>query len=248
MSLKASLRRDQRRFDEALELLSTVIGIYIAGNPATQDFHMAGRAFLLKAKVFEEQGDLEQALSLLREASPLIDPERDPRLALCLWHNHVDYLSKLGRSDEARALLPQVQKLAQTLGNALDLARLRWVEARIASGLGDTVEAERLYLHTRDEFASHGIAFDVAFVSLELAILYAKEKRYADIKELSRDIGSLLQAQGLHQEAIAAFFAAFERATISECVPRDVLQDLTKILGSVKRPRNSEALLGDLIA
>jgi tetratricopeptide (TPR) repeat protein len=244
LSLKASLRKDQRRFAEAIELLDTVIGIYIAGDPATQDFHMAGRTFLLKAKVLEEQGDFEQALSLLREAAPLIDPERAPRLVLCLRHNHVDYLSKLGRSEEARALLPQAQALAQELGNALDLVRLRWVEGRIAGSLGDTAEAEGLFLAVRDEFVARGISFDTALVSLELAALYARENRHAEMQALAREAGLLLTAQGVPQES----FATFERTVFSDCTSPELMQGLMRSFMLIQRPPGQGSHIEDLIA
>lgn len=231
LSLKASLRKDQRRFEEAIELLDAVIGIYIAGEPTTQDFHMAGRTFLLKGKVLEEQGDLEQALSLLRESAPLIDPERDPRLALCLRHNLVDYLSKLGRCEEARSLLPQAQALAQELGNALDLVRLRWVEGRIAGVAGDAAEAERIFLSVRDEFAARGINFDTAVVSLELAALYAKENRQEEMKALARQAHLLLTAQDIPAEALPTF-ALFQRAASGNGASPELVQELASFLQS----------------
>ena len=132
LSLKASLRKDQRRFEEALVLLEQVIAIYLSGDPDSQDFHLAGRTLVKKAKVLEEMGDLDQALELLREAAPLIDPVREPRLLFCAQHNVVDTLSKLGRASDARAMLPKVRQLSQELGNDLDLVRVSWTEARIA--------------------------------------------------------------------------------------------------------------------
>lgn len=247
LSLKASLRKDQRRFEEAIELLDAVIGIYIAGDPTTQDFHMAGRTFLLKAKVLEEQGDLEHAFSLLREAAPLIDPQRDPRLVLCLRHNQVDYLSKLGRSEEARCLLPQAQAFARELGNALDLVRLRWVEGRIAGDLGDAAEAERIFLSVRDEFATRGIDFDTAVVSLELAALYARENRHEEMKTLAREAHLLLTAHDIPEEALPTF-TLFQQAASDDGASPELVQGLASSFRATPKRRSQEPMPDDLIA
>lgn len=174
LSLKASLRKDQRRFDEALALIDEVIGIYLDGEAETRDLHMAGRAFVTKAKILEETGNLEGALAWLCEASTLIDPEREPRLQLCVQHNLVDYLAHLGRPREARALLPTVWKLSREVGNELDMVRLTWTEGLILAALGEKGRAAALLLAVRGEFVSRAMSYDAALVSLNLAFLYAK--------------------------------------------------------------------------
>ncbi len=213
LSLKASLRMDQRRFDEALALIDEVVGIYLAGDPETQDLHMAGRAFVKKAKIFEEMGNLEGALDLLREASPLIDPEREPRLLLCVQHNLLDYLSHLGRPEEARALLPKVWELSRELGNELDMVRLTWTEGRILAALGETARAAELLLAARQELASRAMGYDAALTSLHLALLYAKEGRLVAIAELAREMIPIFEAQDIHREALAAL-EVFKQAAV----------------------------------
>lgn len=227
LSLKASLRKDQRRFEEALALLDEVVGIYLAGDPETQDFHMAGRAFVLKAKTFEEMGNLEGAVALLREASPLIDPEREPRLLLCIQHNLLDYLANLGRPEEARAMLPRVWKLSREIGNELDIVRLTWTEGLILAALDETARASTLLLEARGELISRGMAYDTALVSLHLALLYAKEGRTAAVAELAREMISVFEAQDIHREALAAL-AVFQQAAFHE-------KATTELVGKVAR-------------
>jgi tetratricopeptide (TPR) repeat protein len=229
LSLKASLRKDQRRFDEALALLDKVIRIHLAAHPGTQDFHLAGRALVVKAKVLEEMGDLDEALMLLGEASQLIDPAREPRLMLCAQHNLVDFLSKAGRPAEARALIPKVRALSTELGNDLDLVRLSWTEARVAGDLGEAGEAERLFLVVRDAFAAKGINYDVALVSLELAALYTREERFAEVREVARALMPLFEAQDVHREALAAL-AVFTHAAFLDRVSTELLGRLSAFL------------------
>jgi tetratricopeptide (TPR) repeat protein len=233
LSLKASLRKDERRFDEALSLLDEVAKIYLAGDPEIQDFHLAGRTFVKRAKVLEEMGDLDQALALLREASPLVDPAREPRLVLCVQHNLVDTLSKLGRPSEAKSILPKVRELSRTLGNDLDLVRLTWTEARIAEGLGEPDNAEQLYRSVREEFVSRGIAYDVALVSLELATLYARAGSFAEVKAVARDLVPLLEAQAVHREALAAL-AVFMQAALHERATADLVERVARYLAEAR--------------
>ena len=233
LSLKASLRKDQRRFEEALALLDQVVGIYLAGDPETQDFHLAGRTFVLKAKTFEEMGNLEEALAVLREASPLIDPERDPRLLLCAQHNLLDYLSKLGRPDEAKAMLPRVWKLSRDLGNELDIVRLTWTEGLVSAELAENERAVALLLSARDEFVARGMGYDAALVSLNLALMYVKEGRMAAVAELAQEMISIFEAQDIHREALAAL-AVFNQAALHERASVELVQRVTRYLEAAR--------------
>lgn len=233
LSLKASLRKDQRRFKEALALLDEVIGIYLAGDPETQDFHLAGRTFVLKAKTLEEMGNLEEALAVLREASPLIDPEREPRLLLCAQHNLLDYLSKLGRPDEARAMLPRVWQLSRELGNELDIVRLTWTEGLVLAELGETGQAVGLLLSARGEFISRGMGYDAALVSLNLALIYAKEGQMAAVAELAREMVPIFEAQDVHREALAAL-AVFQQAALHQGATVELVERVTRYLEAAR--------------
>jgi tetratricopeptide (TPR) repeat protein len=234
LSLKASLRKDQRRFDEALALVDEVVGIYLAGDPETQDFHMAGRAFVLKAKILEEMGNLEGAVALLREASPLIDLEREPRLLLCVQHNLLDYLANLGRPEEARAMLPRVWKLSREIGNELDIVRLTWTEGLILAALDETARATTLLLAARGDLVSRGMGYDAALVSLHLALLYTKEGRAAAVAELAREMIPIFEAQDIHREALAAL-AVFQQAAFHERATAELVGKVARYLEAARK-------------
>ncbi len=247
LSLKASLRKDQRRFDEALALIDEVIGIYLAGDPETQDFHMAGRAFVLKAKTLEEMGNLEGAVALLYEASPLIDPDREPRLLLCIQHNLLDYLANLGRPEEARAMLPRVWKLSREIGNELDIVRLTWTEGLILAALGETARASALLLEARGELISRDMAYDTALISLHLALLYAKEGRTAAVTELAREMIPVFEAQDIHREALAAL-AVFQQAAFHEKATTELVGKVARYLKAAKKNPGLKFESADLAA
>src|SRR4030095_16611850 len=142
LDYEASLRIAQRRFPEALALLDRLFGLPTHG-AEHRDAHLAGRALVKKALALQEMEEPELAIGLLTEAEALVDGQRDPRLLLCLRHNIVRNRTSLEAYQEAQALMPQVSALCRELGNPLDLIRLRWIEARIAAGLGHTEEAPR---------------------------------------------------------------------------------------------------------
>ena len=222
LDLKASLRRDQRRLPEALKLLDRAL--------ATDERKAyTGHLLIKRAKTLEEMGELETAIAVLQEAEPFTKSEKDPRLFLCLKHNLADYLSKVRRYAEAESLLPEVNAICARLGNELDRIRLRWVEGRIADGLGRTEQAIEILTQVRGDFAARGIHYDTALVSLELATIFARDGRADSVKALARHMAPIFQAQGVHREALAAL-ALFRQAAESEEVTADLARRLLEYL------------------
>ncbi len=222
LDLKASLRRDQRRIPEALELLDQALA-------ADEQGAYKGHILIKRAKTLEEMGELEAAIAVLQEAEPFTKSEKDPRLFLCLKHNLADYLSQAHRYVEAESRLPEVNAICTRLGNELDRIRLRWVEARIEDGLGRTGKAIEILNQVRADFAARGMDYDTALVSLELATIFAREGRADSVKALARHMAPIFQAQGVHREALAAL-ALFRQAAESEEVTADLARRLLEYL------------------
>jgi tetratricopeptide (TPR) repeat protein len=234
-SFKASLRMAQRRFDEALELLDEVIAIYRNGHPEDRDLHLAGRALVKKAYTEIENSLPEKAIPLLREAEPLLDRERDPRLLLCLRHNLLDSLAKVGRSAEADVLMPEVRALCEEMGGDLDLVRLRWVEGKIDFGLGRLAAAEVAFREVQEAFLNRRLGYDAALVSLDLALLFASEHRNADLKQLAAEILPAFESREIHREAMAALLM-FQGACEEERLTVELARQLADFLQRERRP------------
>jgi len=218
LDFEASLRIAQRRFPEALKLLDRMFALHTSGRPELRDAHLAGRALVKKALAFQEMENPERAIEQMRQAEPLVDAERDPRLLLCLRHNLLWELTTLEGYEQALAMLPEVAALCSRLGNPLDRLRLQWTEARIVAGLGRTDDAIQLLQGVRQQFAERGMGYDTALVSLELTALHAQEGRTAEVKRLSVEMAKIFRAQNVPREALVAllFFqkaAEHERAT-----------------------------------
>ena len=229
--LKASLRTTQRRFPEALQLLDNAVEAFLHGEH--RDSHRAGRSLVLKGLLLIEMGDSNSAFQALRQADRLIDPEREPRLRLCIHHNLADNLSKAGRHREAAALLPGLKALAATHGSAQDRVRLEWVEGRIAAGLGDHDRARRLLTHVRRSFLDEGNAFDAALAALDLAISYLQGGETPEVRKLADEMVAVFRESEVPREALAALLL-FQEAARQETATAALAQEVAACLGRAR--------------
>ncbi|MEA2601731.1 MAG: hypothetical protein QOF89_2723 [Acidobacteriota bacterium] len=98
---------------------------------------------------------------------------------------------------------------------------------------GDTGTAERLFLETRDGFVRQGIGYDAAMVSLDLARVYLKEGRTADVQRLAGEMVAIFEAQEVHREATAALLL-FQDAARREEVTAGLVRELALYLEAVR--------------
>ncbi|HEY0552902.1 MAG TPA: hypothetical protein VGG20_01460 [Thermoanaerobaculia bacterium] len=211
LDLKASLRRAERRFDEALHLLVLAVDLFLSHG----ERHRAGRSLVKASTVQYHAGNPEAAIVLLHRSLLLIDPEREPRLLLCARHNLVDYVAGSGRFLEAQRLYREARPLYRSFNEPWVQNRRRWVRGKIAKGLGQTQQAENQLLAARDGFVAEGIPYDTALVSLELALLYAEQGRTEELKRLAAEMVPIFASRHIHREALAAL-AFFRQAVEAE--------------------------------
>jgi tetratricopeptide (TPR) repeat protein len=205
LDLKASLRRHQGRFEESLDLLERAV----AASRSEQD---TARLLLKKAFTLKEMGDWQRAMETVERARPLVGNPGDLRTRFGLEFTFCKCLSDSGRHAEAAALLPKVRGLALQLGNGLDLLRCRWLQGLVASGLGKLEEAVADLEYVAGELVALAIAFDAAQACLDLAQLYLRQRRPAEVKRLAGQIVAVFRAQRVHREALAAVIVFHEAA------------------------------------
>ncbi len=194
--LEAALRRAQRRFPEALKRIEEAL--------ALDKGELRGEILLTKARIHETLGDSEASIAALLEAVPLIDPAREPRNAWVLRLNLLVDLCQLGRFEEAEAKLPEVQALAERLGEELDLTRVVWLTAKIDAGLGRLQKARVSFDQVRRVFLRRELTFDYALVTLELAVLLLEQGRTAEVKTLAKEMLQIFRTQKVERETLAA--------------------------------------------
>jgi transcriptional regulator with XRE-family HTH domain/tetratricopeptide (TPR) repeat protein len=196
--LEASLRRAERRFKEALDLLDR------ARAASKADPLAAGRILLNREHVFEQMGDLQNALVALEEAAAFVEASGDARLVFALRFKTAHHLFYLERFQEASELLPIVREMALQQANDLDLIRVGWLTAKVAAGQGRTDEAIAGLEQVRRGFTARALPYYAALSSLDLAALWLKIGRTAEVKELAIAMGWIFKAKGIDREALAA--------------------------------------------
>lgn len=202
LDLEASLRRDLRQFPAALELLRQAL----AAAPAAA----RGRILLKQGFTFEQAGQIEPALAALEEARPLLDAAGDKRTRMGVRFNLLVNLCHLGRFREAQAGLPELRRLIPAA--SADAVRLRWLSGRVAAGLGQRPAALRAFERVLQEFSQRRSAYDVALVSLELAILQLETGRPEKVAALAEELVWVFASQRVHREALAALRLFIEAA------------------------------------
>jgi transcriptional regulator with XRE-family HTH domain len=223
LDLEASLRRDQRFFAVALDLLAR------AFNSAPDN--VRGRLLLSRAYALEQAGEIDRAVDTLQEAAPYVESAGDSNNLWTLRINRLVLLCHLERFREARSGLEYLNALARQRGNRLDVLRARWLTARVLAGIGDTAEAATELTSVRAEFTACGLAFDAALVTLELAILHLEAGRAAEVRALAAEMLWIFKSQEIQREALAAltlFCHAVESATLTVSLARSVFRSLEK--------------------
>lgn len=220
LDLKASLRRDQRRFEEALALHERALKV----TPADRQ----GYILLNKSKVLEELQDYDGALELLQRATTCLDYRCEPRLHFSGRFRLVVTLCRLGRYDEAEQLHGKLNEGAYRLGE-LDQVRLRWLSSWIASGQGRTGEAVAVLNWVRSEFARRAMDSDMALASLDLAVLYLEQGHTGKVKQLAREMSDVFKREQIHREGLAAL-KVFCEAALREAATVELAQRLRHYL------------------
>jgi tetratricopeptide (TPR) repeat protein len=219
---KASLRRHQGRFREALELHERA---YALAPP-----EVTGRILLNKAFTLEQQGEIRLALSTLQEAENRIDKVREPRLLFGVRFNRLVNLIHLGQYTVAEQGFAQVRAMAEAACGPLDLLRVLWLESKIATGLDRLAEAADLLNRVRREFVAREIAYDAALATLELAVLYLEDGRGQEVRRIAAELAPVFAAQRVPRETLACvqlFCESVRQETITVDLTRGWLDKLS---------------------
>ncbi len=216
LSLVASLRKDQNRLDESKRLQEASLALFAE----VGDCHQQGRALIKMSAIHTLEGEPEKALACLGTGVSLIDIELEPLLALSAAENWCWALLDCHRYVEARAALQKARQVLASLGgHEVDRFRQRRIEGRIEMAMGHDWRAEQAFLVARQGFLRCNRSLQVAEVTLDLALLYARAGRSADMKQLVVEILPIFESRELHEDAMAALLlfrqaVEAERATL----------------------------------
>jgi tetratricopeptide (TPR) repeat protein len=237
--LQASLRREQHRFQESLELLEQAL-------ERVREFsEAAGRILLNREFVLQQMGDLDAALATLKEAAPLIEKSPNPLLRFALRFNLADTLCRLERYTEAEPLLPEIREIAVQQAKELQLIRVLWLEAKIARGQGRTEAAISALQQVRRDFSAHQLSYETALASLDLALLWLKAGRSAEVKNLAREMAWIFASKRISREAMAALQVFCEAARQETATVELALTAIAEIEGAKRSTSRSQKSVRD---
>ncbi|HEV7667731.1 MAG TPA: helix-turn-helix transcriptional regulator [Thermoanaerobaculia bacterium] len=235
---EASLRRDQGRFTEALELLDQALTV---SGPVLRT-----RLLLNQAATLEQEGEPEKALAVLGEARPAIERgEGGPRFRWILLFNVVKCLVHLERGSEAETRLPDVRSLATEIGNDLDRLRTRALGGEVLSLTGHPATALAELEAVRLEFTALGLPVDSAVVGLDEAAILLGEGRNAEVRALTHQMRPTFAALRLERESLAAvrlFLEAVERDAATVAMAREAARYICRLPRRAWDPATRAAL------
>ena len=228
--LLGSLERDRRHFPEAVAALERASALHLSSGATRR----AARTFVNLATVHLIACAPERALEALGAAVPLVD-RQDEALLANLFHNLVLIYLDLEEFDEAAVILSDASDLILAHAPPNERVRLRWVEGKLARGLGDRARAERLFRDVREDFLETGLVYSAALVGLELSALLVEAGRPAEVVLIVgeilltfRDLGVTREALGsllLLHEALEAGHATVELVETALAVLRSALPE-----------------------
>ncbi len=234
LDLEASLRRAERRFPQALELLGR------ARKASGEDPVAVSRVLLEKESVLNYMGDNEAALAALEEAAPFVEASADPRMLIALRFKSANLLVGLERFEEAAELLPCVRQMALEQRNELDLIRVVWLAARVTAGQERIEEAAAGFEQVRQAFFDHELPYDAALASLDLAVLWLRAGRTAEVRELAAEMEVVFRAKKIHREALAALLL-FCKAARQETATVELARRSIAVIEKARRSASEAA-------
>ncbi len=234
LDLRASLLSDQGRFEQAAELLDLVIDIY----DNLREPHRKGRAMISKGLFLGYAGWPEEAIPVIRRGLSLVDWEAEPRLVLMARHNLAWCLNDCGRGQEAWGLLQRLRHAYAEFDDPWTRLRFVWLSGLVQANLGHVAEAEENLNEVRRLLLAEGRGYDAALATLDVADLYLRAGRSAEVKRLAGEMFTLFHSKDIHRQATAAL-AVFQQAAEMETATPRLVRDIAAYL---RRARRNPAL------
>lgn len=226
---EASLLRAQRRLDQALRRIHRSIRLY----RELGDAHLEGRSLLNEGVIHAVKGDPLAAIESDRKALERVDPARDRHLALAARHNLVWHSMEAGRVDEAMTRLAEFEHEYRQVGDRASLLRLDWLRAKLLDKSGTEQEARAAFRGTIEGFAEAELPYEVAVVSLELAVFETERGRLDEVRRLAGDTLVLFRSLGVEREAIAAWLV-FQQAAEAEAITVALIDRLARYYAAAR--------------
>src|SRR3954470_15264487 len=203
--IEGSFWKDQRFLRDAEDLLASACRKYLR----VGERHLAGRVLVKRGLTRIIDGQPRKAVDFLRQAVALLDAERDPQLIETAQHNLLFALADAGDFREPSELLLQSGLRQKFADDPLNLLRLRWVEAKILTGHGRYVEAEKALSDVRASFRIRRLELVATIVGLDLAKVLFQQGKLDQLYKLVRELRVAAEAYQL-QDSVSRALGTLE--------------------------------------
>lgn len=227
--LEGSLRKDQRQLAEAEALFTRALMFY-----QLADSQLDVICVLLNlGATYNLQGRIAEAIEVTRRALEGLSPERELRLYLGGRYNLALFLVESGEPSQASEVLDADADLYKRYPEPWLQLRLTGLRGKIAQARGDFAAAEAAFIQMREGFLQEGLGYDAAVVSMDLALLYLRQGRTAELKTLAREMLPIFRSQDVHREAVAAL-VLFQEAVREEQVTDAFVREIAAYLDAAR--------------
>ncbi|HSS48564.1 MAG TPA: hypothetical protein VLX28_06435 [Thermoanaerobaculia bacterium] len=229
LELQACLLAEQEQLDDAECLLGRALVLY----RTLGERHLEGRVLILAAAVRYRRGDAGAAgetIGRLREGLARFDDDREPALAASAFHRLARLLAEAGHNEEVGAALGRARALYERLADTPNLVRLRILEGTLAAGMAGPAAAETAFRDAMRDSLEAGLGREAARALLELALLYARQNRAADLQRLAEELHPICMVPGVGMSVTMALLF-FRRLVETGYATQDVLFEVALFLG-----------------
>jgi tetratricopeptide (TPR) repeat protein len=198
--LRGALANDQRRFDDARRSLRRAARLYALEG----DRVGVARSLLQLSQAFGESNEPRRGVPAAAGALELLDAPAQAELRWISVHTLIFLVDQAGDPAAAKALLDTAAELIERRSTPRDRLRTDWLRARVERDLGNDDDAAALLVDVRRRFLEADLLYDWALVSLDLASVYARQRRRRELAELATRAREVFDRLGVHRESLAS--------------------------------------------
>jgi len=228
--LKAALRWSQREIQEALALEEIAVGLFrdIGDSPSVV------KALIMKAVLCQAADRPLDGVSYLEEAIPFAVKIGDPYLKSSVYQNLGLLYVDARKFELAAKLMPQVRACCEAVSDAFSWLQCSWLEGYVAQGLGEIEAAEKIFLGIREQCIELGRPTHAGLAALDLCLIYAQQRRAADVFATAKDALSLFHSLRQYDDALAAI-QLLEQAVETRNLERAAIEHMKDSFQKLRR-------------
>jgi tetratricopeptide (TPR) repeat protein len=198
--IQAALLAERGRSQDAERLLDQALGVYVTLHDASRQ----ARALIDKARLARAADQVLPAIGLLTEGTDLLDREEDRGELAEALASLLPLLLEAGRGEEARKTAQRLRSLWTAAGDQAALARLCRNEGKAALLVDRLDEADAAFREGERACLAAALGIEAVLAWMDRGLLYLRQGRLADLRELTADLGPLLRARGIGTGEAAA--------------------------------------------